>query len=52
MDKERKKAWTRPQLIVVVRGNPEESVLLKCKMYSETGPGAGPCAVCSESRPS
>jgi hypothetical protein len=39
MEKEKKKAWTRPQLIVAVRGKPEESVLLKCKSLSEGGPG-------------
>lgn len=26
-----KKEWTRPQLIVLGRSNPEESVLLKCR---------------------
>ncbi len=30
-----KKVWEKPQLVVLVRGNPEESVLLLCKMGSE-----------------
>jgi hypothetical protein len=29
--------WTKPQLIVLARGTPEESVLLNCKFI-----GAGP----------
>lgn len=35
MDKEQKtekKAWRKPELIVLLRGNPEESVLVGCKM--------------------
>jgi hypothetical protein len=44
MEKEKKKAWTRPQLIVVVRGKPEESVLLKCYSLSVGGPG-GFCGI-------
>jgi len=26
-----KKAWEKPQLLVLTRGKPEESVLLECK---------------------
>jgi len=29
--------WTRPQLIVLTRGTPEESVLLHCKRIGNTG---------------
>jgi hypothetical protein len=28
---QQKKQWTKPQLIVLSRGTPEESVLLQCK---------------------
>jgi hypothetical protein len=34
---ESKKKWRRPELIVLVRGRPEEMVLLACKTVS--GPG-------------
>lgn len=34
--------WQRPQLIVLTRGNPEEHVLLACKMVgSSAGPSTG-----------
>ena len=51
----RKKKWQNPQLIVLVRGKPEEAVLTACKttMLSDTpangnagcdaDPGAPPC---------
>lgn len=29
----KKKKWKKPQLIVLVRGRPEESVLTVCKYY-------------------
>jgi hypothetical protein len=32
--------WTKPQLIVLARGTPEESVLLVCKFIG-AGEGAG-----------
>jgi hypothetical protein len=31
MMSEIKKSWVRPQLIILGRGRPEESILLKCK---------------------
>jgi len=31
-----KKAWTEPELIVLMRGNPEESVLTLCKSWNPT----------------
>ncbi len=37
----KKKTWTRPQLIVLVRGKPEESVLQACKTTTSGGPFAG-----------
>lgn len=46
---DKKKSWTQPQLIVLGRGQPEESVLGKCKTTAvscPTGiPDAGNCAV-------
>lgn len=35
-----KKAWKKPQLVVVVRGSVEENVLNKCKTVTE---GVGVC---------
>jgi len=35
-----KKQWQKPELIVLVRSKPEESVLQTCKViYQEIGPG-------------
>jgi hypothetical protein len=51
-----KKAWVTPELIVLLRGRPEEAVLYACKGgYRAAAPsntfgscwGAG-CAMCSE----
>jgi len=33
-----KKPWQKPELIVLVRSNPEESVLTVCKNASAAGP--------------
>lgn len=33
--------WTRPQLIVLTRGTPEESVLLHCKTMNPNLPATG-----------
>ena len=33
------KTWTKPQLLVLVRSNPEEAVLQNCKMVSQTAAG-------------
>ena len=32
-----KKPWRKPELIVLVRGNPEESVLTACKVLGGAG---------------
>ena len=38
--------WQKPQLVVLGRGTPEESVLQVCKNQSDAGPVAsGPCHV-------
>ena len=40
MDEQTRKAWSRPELIVIVRGRSEETVLTACKNASvSTGPG-------------
>jgi hypothetical protein len=41
MDEQTRKAWSRPELIEIVRGRPEEAVLTACK--NQPG-GAGPGA--------
>ncbi len=33
-----KKPWQKPELIVLVRSNPEEAVLIVCKNASAAGP--------------
>ena len=40
-----KKRWVKPQLVVLVRGKPEESVLGICKTGTagEAGPSTDPC---------
>ena len=42
---EKKPKWTKPKLIVLVRGKPEESVLQGCKTRDGGGPegDAGAC---------
>jgi hypothetical protein len=37
-----KRRWTRPQLIVLARGTPEESVLLHCKTMNPNQAVEGP----------
>jgi len=37
-----KKKWERPQLIVLVRGKPEEMVMAGCKSCGGMGPFTGP----------
>jgi len=49
---QRKRAWVKPQLIVLVRGRPEENVLLGCKYISQAGPLGQPCEACSADAPS
>ena len=61
MARETKRAWSRPELIVIVRGGPEEAVLWTCKRSGSpthvgsaengcyAGAGAGqPCTACAE----
>ena len=47
MDKDigtEKRPWSRPELIVLVRGNPEEAVLVGCKTSTTvTGGGNQAC---------
>lgn len=38
-----RKKWGKPELTVLVRSNPEESVLLACKAGGGAGPGIGKC---------
>ena len=39
-----KKPWSKPELILLVRGNPEEAVLAGCKMSTTiTGGGNQAC---------
>ena len=46
---ESKKAWVEPELIVLVRSNPEEAVLAACKDFPGAGAGSSDsgCAVLS-----
>ncbi len=54
---DKKKTWTEPELIVIVRGKPEEAVLGVCKVTAESvnpvdynsGCIEEPCTVCSGS---
>jgi len=39
-----KKEWTDPELIMLVRGDPEEMVLAPCKYGIEIGAGPGTIA--------
>ncbi len=36
--KDAKKVWSKPELIVLVRSNPEEAVLSACKRGGRDGP--------------
>ena len=36
-----KKEWKTPELIILVRSNPEESVLVTCKRGGTEGPNTG-----------
>jgi hypothetical protein len=38
-----RKPWAKPELIVLVRGRPEEAVLDKCRRPSESGPTGKGC---------
>jgi len=37
-----KTQWTKPQLIVLAKGTPEESVLTNCKTMNPNQPFSGP----------
>ena len=37
-----KKSWETPQLIILARGTPEESVLTACKTMNPNNPFTGP----------
>ncbi|MDD1650523.1 MAG: hypothetical protein LUO80_09045 [Methylococcaceae bacterium] len=37
-----KTEWTKPQLIVLARGTPQESVLVNCKTMNPNMPATGP----------
>ncbi len=39
-----KQPWSRPELIVLVRGKPEERVLSACKTVIVSGPGTSDAA--------
>jgi hypothetical protein len=54
-----KEPWERPELVVLVRGRPEESVLIACKTANRAGPedgqaqcnlpqALGDCRTCSQ----
>ncbi len=38
MDTQTKKEWQKPQIIILVRSNPEEAVLTACKNSDFSGP--------------
>jgi hypothetical protein len=40
---EEKKSWTKPQLIVLGRGRPEESILYTCKQINQAGDPGPDC---------
>ena len=38
MDEPTRRAWSKPELIVLVRSGPEEAVLSVCKLFGFDGP--------------
>ena len=36
------KKWTKPRLIILIKGKPEESVLEHCKYITRGSPGSAP----------
>lgn len=47
-----KTVWSRPELIVLVRGRPEEAVLTGCKLdLASTGPIKNKCRAAKGSDP-
>jgi hypothetical protein len=48
MNEATRRAWSRPELIVIVRGGPEEAVLTTCKDNNPPGTNkAGPVTLAS-----
>ena len=58
MDEPTRRAWSKPELIVLVRSRPEEAVLNACKVqyqsgiggandYCNSAPSAGQCKNCN-----
>ena len=49
MDESTRRAWSRPELIVIVRGKSEEAVLDACKTSAGVGPigSVNACSGCS-----
>lgn len=45
-----KKEWVKPELLVLVRNNPEEAVLTACKQWPQRGPSANDWA-CDQAYP-
>jgi hypothetical protein len=43
-----KKAWQKPQLVVLTRGKPEEAVLDACKVFPQVGAIASIFAWCAQ----
>jgi len=41
------KVWTKPKLIVLFKGRPEEAVLQVCKTSGRRGPNVNSCAIYS-----
>jgi hypothetical protein len=41
------KVWTKPKLIVLFKGRPEEAVLQVCKTSGRQGPNVNNCAIYS-----
>jgi hypothetical protein len=39
VEDEKRPKWTKPKLIVLVRGEPEEAVLINCKTATKGGTG-------------
>jgi hypothetical protein len=37
------KRWTKPKLVVLFKGRPEEAVLQACKWQGVSGPQQNPC---------
>ena len=43
MDGQTQRRWSKPELVVIARSQPEEAVLLACKISGTNGPlAAGP----------